>query len=350
MTFENPFYHIKENPVIIAGPCSAESKEQVLQTALEIKKDSRITVFRAGIWKPRTRPGNFEGVGKIGLSWLKEAKQITGLKLAVEVAKPHHVELALANDVDYLWIGARTVVNPFSVQEISEAVKGVKTTIFVKNPMTPDLGLWIGALERFNSVGIHNLAAVHRGFYQYKHDRYRNVPMWEIPIELKRNYPQLPIICDPSHIAGNRTLLLEISQKAMDLAMNGLMIETHINPDVALTDHFQQITPNTLSQLLDTLVYKRTDIQEKNNFLQLLRNEIDELDEQIIELLAKRMLKSNQIGQYKKENQITIFQLNRWKEVLNSRADIAEKKKLSKEFIATLFKLIHKESIRKQSE
>lgn len=349
MTLRNPFKNSSPQPIIIAGPCSAESRQQVLETARAISKDKRITIFRAGIWKPRTRPGNFEGIGAIGLSWLQEAKQETGLSLAVEVANPHHVELALKHDVDYLWIGARTVVNPFSVQEISEAVKGVKTSVFVKNPMTPDLGLWIGALERFNTVGIHELAAVHRGFYQYNHNMYRNVPMWEIPIELKRRYPDLPIICDPSHISGNRDLLLEVSQKALDLAMNGLMIETHINPDKALTDHFQQITPHTLSQLLDQLIYKRADVQEKNNFLQLLRDEIDELDEQIIELLSQRMIKSNEIGSYKKKNQMTILQLDRWEEILKSRGKIAENKKLSKQFITTIFKLIHKESIRNQT-
>ena len=287
--------------LIISGPCSAESEKQVLETAQELAKIDAVKLFRAGIWKPRTRPNTFEGHGEKALKWLQKARQETGLKVTIEVANPKHVELALKYNIDVLWIGARTVVNPFSVQEIANALKGVDIPVMVKNPLNPDLSLWIGALERINEVGIHNLAAIHRGFDFFKKSTFRNAPMWEIPIELKRLYPSLPIITDPSHISGKSSLLAEIAQKSFDLEMDGLMIETHCNPKEALTDAKQQITPSDLNDLLNNLVVReRSGDFAFETKLEEYRSEIDRLDAEMIDILARRLDIIDLIGKYKK--------------------------------------------------
>lgn len=338
-------------PMVIAGPCSAESEKQVMDAAQAVAAIPQVSVFRAGVWKPRTRPGDFEGVGEKGLQWLNQVKHATGLSVITEVAQPDHVEKALNYNIDMLWIGARTVVNPFSVQELADALKGVDIPVLVKNPVTPDLSLWIGALERINKAGIHQLAAVHRGFYLFERSPFRNAPMWEIPIELKRQYPELPLICDPSHISGNTEYIRDVSQKALDLAMDGLMIESHCNPADALTDIEQQITPETLKQLLESLnPRKETGNQDFQNKLQSLRSEIDKLDTEMLDILAKRMHLVNEIGEYKKDNNITIFQLKRWNEIVSHRLQFGKEKGLEKDFLHNLLKIIHTESIRLQNE
>lgn len=339
-------------PFIISGPCSAESREQVMQTAKQLAKSGIVSVFRAGLWKPRTRPDAFEGVGEKGLVWLQEVKKTTGLFTAVEVATPHHVEAAIIKDVDILWIGARTTVNPFSVQEIAEVVKGYDIPVLVKNPVNPDLKLWIGALERINKAGIKKMIAVHRGFTSYESSPYRNAPIWEIPIELMRLCPDLPVICDPSHITGNSMLLEGICQKALDLEMEGLMIETHINPRKALSDAEQQITPAELVQLVSKLVIRSqtTDNAEFRNKLQELRSEIDTLDAEMIHLLSKRMNIVEKIGEYKRENNITILQIQRWNNIVRDSIELGEKLGLSSEFLIRLLRVIHEESIIKQTQ
>ena len=338
------------HPIVISGPCSAETEEQVLATAIELSKIPNVRIFRAGIWKPRTRPENFQGVGNVGLKWLKKAKEQTGLLTAVEVANAAHVKSCLANSVDVLWIGARTVVNPFSVQEISEVLKGVDIPVMVKNPLNPDKHLWFGALERLNNAGITKLVAVHRGFDVFEKSPYRNLPMWEIPIELKRIYPDVPVICDPSHIAGKRELLFDISQRAMDLSMDGLMLESHIYPDEALTDAAQQITPKNLNELISKLVIRKSvgDIEFENN-LDELRQQIDKVDDELLEILAKRMKIVEQMGEYKKNHNITILQLDRWREIIKDRLDKANDLDLDSRFILKLLQLVHKESIQKQN-
>ncbi len=339
-------------PFIISGPCSAESREQVLQTAKQLAKSGIVNVFRAGIWKPRTRPDAFEGVGEIGLSWLQEVKKTTGLLTAVEVATPHHVEAAIIKGVDILWVGARTTVNPFSVQEIAEALKGYDIPILVKNPVNPDLKLWIGALERINKAGINKMIAIHRGFTSYDSSPYRNAPIWEIPIELMRLCPNLPVICDPSHITGNSMLLESVCQKALDLEMEGLMIETHINPKKALSDAEQQITPAELVQLVSKFVIRShtTDNDEFKNKLQELRSEIDTLDAELIHLLSKRMKIVEKIGEYKKENNITILQIQRWNDIVRESIYLGEQLGLSRAFMIKLLRVIHEESILKQTQ
>ncbi len=322
---------LEKLPLVIAGPCSAESEEQVMSTARELVKIPQVRVFRAGLWKPRTRPSSFEGVGRRGLQWLAKVKSETGLLTTVEVAKPKHVEEALKYGVDILWIGARTVVNPFSVQEISEVLQGVNIPVMVKNPLNPDINIWIGALERLNQAGIRKLIAVHRGFSFFTHTPYRNSPMWEIPIELKRLCPDLPVLVDPSHICGETSLLFPVAQKAFDLEMDGLMIETHIRPEEALTDKEQQITPEQLKELLSGLVIrKESGTIEFENKLEELRSEIDKLDEELIDILRRRMNIVEEIGKYKKENNITILQLKRWSRVIRSRVDTGVRLGLTK--------------------
>ena len=339
------------SPLVISGPCSAESEEQVINTAKEIKALGKVNVLRAGIWKPRTRPGSFEGVGEIGLEWLKSAKKETGMLISTEVANGKHVEKCLEAGVDILWIGARTTVNPFSIQEVADALKGVDIPVMVKNPINPDLELWIGGLERINQAGIKKLGAIHRGFSTLEKTPFRNLPRWELAIELKRRYPNLDIICDPSHISGNRELIPYVCQKAMDLDMSGLMIESHINPMVALSDAAQQVKPSSLDTILTNLNFRKSssDNLEFDNKLESLRKEIDELDQSILENLSSRMKLSNQIGEYKKKNGVTILQVDRWEEVLNKRISLGEAMKLDKSFIEDIIKLIHKESIRKQN-
>lgn len=339
-----------QQPLIISGPCSAESESQVLQTALELDSISKVTVYRAGIWKPRTRPNSFEGKGEEALQWLQQVKEQTRLKTAVEVAQPKHVELALKYGVDMLWLGARTVVNPFSVQEIADALKGVDIPVMVKNPLNPDISLWIGALERINQAGIKRLIAIHRGFDFFKKSPYRNAPMWEVPIELKRKIPELPIIVDPSHIAGNRDLLFDIAQKALDLDMNGLMIESHCDPDKALTDAAQQIKPKRLGEILERLQVRRQkgnyDFQHK---LEEYRSEIDKLDAELIEILAQRFKIVDEIGEYKLHHNIAIFQLKRWSNILNDRLENGHNQGISKSFLKQILQLVHKESILRQT-
>jgi len=341
----------KDFPLVIAGPCSAESEEQVLHTARQVAKIPEVKVFRAGLWKPRTRPGSFEGVGEKGLLWLEKVKAETGLEATVEVARPEHVELALKHNVNILWLGARTVVNPFVVQELAEAMKGVPVTVMVKNPIIPDLKLWIGALERVNSVGIRQLLAIHRGFHYFEKSPFRNAPMWEIPIELKRLAPQLPIIVDPSHICGRRDLLQEISQKAVDLEMDGLMLEVHENPEAALTDAAQQISPEALKLLLHKLILrKRTGNPDFENKLEALRTEIDKLDGELLQILAKRLEIIDEIGDYKRENNITILQMKRWAGIITDRLSIGTNLGLDEDFLKKILNLIHKESIQRQTK
>jgi chorismate mutase len=341
-----------KEPLVIAGPCSAETEEQLVATAHLLAKTGRVTALRAGIWKPRTRPGEFEGIGSIGLQWLNRAKQETGLPTAIEVATAKHVEEALKAGVDILWVGARSTVNPFTVQEIADALKGVDVPVMVKNPVNPDLSLWIGALERINNAGITKLAAIHRGFSSHEKTAFRNEPMWDLAISLKTHAPNLPIINDPSHICGNRELLGYIAQKALDLDMQGLMIESHIDPSVAWTDAKQQVTPSALVELIERLTLRKpevkgTDLKDK---LAELRNQIDKIDDIVFQKVAERMQIVEKIGNYKKENGITILQVNRWDEILNKRIAYAKALKVSPDFAEKLLELIHSESIRKQTE
>lgn len=342
---------MKKKPYIISGPCSAETEKQLLQTAKELVKHSSIDCLRAGIWKPRTRPNSFEGVGEIGLQWLKKAGQEIGLPVTTEVANAKHVELALKSDIDILWIGARTVANPFSVQEIANALKGVDIPVMIKNPVNPDLQLWIGAIERVSQAGVRDIKAIHRGFSSFEKSTYRNTPKWEIPIELMRNFPEIPIICDPSHIGGNRNMIEAISQKALDLEMDGLMIESHINPKEAWSDAEQQVTPKKLQEILSELVVRQPDIKntELKNKLTVLRNKIDNLDEEIINLLSIRMNVVEEIGSHKKDNDITILQAERWKKIVNDRKKIARSAGVSEELVQRILKIVHEESINLQT-
>ena len=339
-------------PLLIAGPCSAESEKQMLDTAKQIAAEFPNSIFRAGIWKPRTRPNTFEGIGNIGLKWLQTVKQETGLLTSTEVATAAHVELCLKHGVDILWIGARTTVNPFSVQEIADALRGNDIPVFVKNPIYPDLQLWAGALERVNNAGITKIAAIHRGFQSYDNGPFRNSPKWELAIELKASCPELPVICDPSHIGGTPELIPYLAQKAMDMDMDGLMIETHCNPATALSDAKQQVTPDELKQIINDLQI-RTSANENLEFqskLEELRCIIDKLDTDLMEVLAKRMAVSAQIGEYKRENNITILQVSHWKSLIESSIENGKQIGLPKEFIKGLFQLIHDESIRRQTE
>ena len=341
-----------QSPLVIAGPCSAESREQMLATANELKKVSDVKIFRAGIWKPRTRPNCFEGVGEEGLKWLKEVKEQTGLLTTTEVANANHVELALKHDVDILWIGARTTVSPFAVQEIADALKGVNIPVMVKNPVNQDLALWIGALERIAGSGINKLAAIHRGFSTGEKSKYRNLPLWKIPMELKRQFPDLPMICDPSHIAGDRNLIAEVCQKAMDVDMEGLMVETHINPEVALSDAAQQVTPEKLKTILSELSF-RTEYTLDRSFeqeLDHLRTLVDRTDREILEALASRTEIIKKIGLAKRENDILPLQLHRMDELMNKRVELGKQLGLVDKFIKDIYNTIHSESVRIQSE
>jgi chorismate mutase len=339
-------------PLIIAGPCSAETPEQLFETAKQLKELGKVDVLRAGIWKPRTRPNAFEGAGAEGLQWLSDVKKELGMMVGTEVANPEHIELALKHGVDVLWIGARTTVSPFAIQEMADALQGVNIPVLVKNPTHPELGLWIGAFERLHRAGITNLAAIHRGFSTIDKTKFRNVPTWSIPIELKRIAPQIPIICDPSHIGGKRDLIFDISQKAMDLGFDGLMIETHIDPDKAWSDADQQVTPSRLGEILRDLKIREESSANVsfNENLEDLRSKIDSLDRELLEVLTSRMAIVEKIGEYKKENNVTTLQVTRWDEIMKNLTSLAQKMNLSEAYISDLFKIIHEESIRKQTE
>jgi chorismate mutase len=333
---------------VISGPCSAETREQVLETARGLA-DIGIDYFRAGIWKPRTRPGEFEGIGNEGLSWLCEVRETYGLKIATEVAKAEHVELALKNKFDMIWVGARSTVNPFTVQEIAESLIGTEIKVMVKNPVNPDLKLWVGAIERIMKAGIKDVSAIHRGFSVYEKTLYRNDPNWQIPIDLRQELPAIPLICDPSHIGGRAHLLQALAQKAMDLNYDGLMIESHIDPIHAWTDAKQQITPSELKNLLCSLTIRnRSEIEEDAIFM--LRDQINQTDEALIQLLRNRMRISEKIGVFKRDHNHVILQTNQWEEALKRNVQRASKEGLSEEFVAKLFKLIHQDSIRIQAE
>ncbi|PZW41433.1 3-deoxy-D-arabinoheptulosonate-7-phosphate synthase [Mesonia algae] len=337
------------HPLVIAGPCSAETEEQVLKIAHQLK-NTDTSVLRAGIWKPRTRPGNFEGVGSLGLKWLQKAKEETGLMTTTEVANPIHVDLALKHDVDILWIGARTTVSPFMIQEIAEALKGTDKTVLVKNPVNPDLALWLGAVERFYKQGIENLGVIHRGFSTYDSSEYRNIPEWQIPIDLQNEFPDLPLILDPSHIAGRRDLIFELCQTALDLNYDGLMVETHYDPDNAWSDAKQQITPETLDKYtIDLKVKNKVSSNEDFNYqLKKLRTKIDKIDENLVDLLVKRMQVADDIGKVKKEHNVSILQPERWKQILERMISLSEGSGLQKDFILNVYKAIHQESIAHQ--
>lgn len=340
-----------EHPLVIAGPCSAETEEQVLKIAHELK-NSDVSIFRAGIWKPRTRPGGFEGVGAIGLNWLQKAKVETGLLMAVEVANAAHVKLALEHDIDVLWIGARTTVNPFAVQEIADALEGTDKIVLLKNPVNPDLSLWIGGLERLYNANIKKLGVIHRGFSTYEKTKYRNNPEWQIAIDMQNRFPDLPLICDPSHITGKRDMIQEVSQQALDLNYDGLIIETHIDPDNAWSDAAQQVTPTVLKQIFhDLRVRKETDEADDYTMrMNKLRTQIDEFDSKILEILGGRMKIADQIGALKKEKNVAILQNKRWQEILDKMIAEGSQKGLSEDFIVQLFKAIHQESIDHQEK
>lgn len=339
------------HPLVIAGPCSAETEEQVLKIARELK-NADVSMFRAGIWKPRTRPGGFEGVGEIGLKWLQKAKAETGLLMAVEVANAAHVKLALEHDIDVLWIGARTTVNPFAVQEIADALQNTDKLVLVKNPVNPDLALWIGGIERLYNAGISNLGAIHRGFSTYEKTNYRNIPEWQIAIELQSRFPDLPLICDPSHITGKREMIQEVSQQALNLNYDGLIIETHNDPDNAWSDAAQQVTPSALKKILENLKVKKMTIEEDDYTAEMarLRANIDIADSKLLEILGKRMQIAEQIGALKKEKNVAVLQNKRWNEILGKMTLEGEQKGLSEEFILKLFKAIHQESINHQQK
>ncbi len=341
-----------KKPIVISGPCSAETEDQLLKTAIELKKTNKVDVLRAGIWKPRTKPGNFEGVGTQGLKWLAQAKKETGLKTAVEVANTEHVYKALNHGVDILWLGARTTVNPFSVQEIADALDGVNTTVLIKNPINPDLSLWEGAIERILNSGIKNVGVIHRGFSKYGESNYRNPPSWQIPIELKRRYPQLTMISDPSHICGNTTGLLNVSQQALDLKFDGVMLESHINPEKAWSDAQQQITPTQLEELINQLVVRtpKQTVSKKTIELDMLRQKINLIDDEMLDALSQRMEISDKIGTVKKKEGMQILQTGRWDEILNRSIIEGKSKGLSKVFLINFLSAIHLESIDRQNK
>jgi len=340
-----------EHPLVIAGPCSAETEEQVLKIAHELK-DSDVSYFRAGIWKPRTRPGMFEGVGEIGLRWLKKVKEETGMKTCTEVANAAHVKLAIENDVDLLWIGARSTVSPFIMQEIADALAGTDKIVLVKNPVNPDLALWLGGIERLYTAGIKNLGAIHRGFSTYEKTKYRNTPEWQLAIEFQNKFPDLPLINDPSHITGKRDMIFEVSQTALDLNFDGLMIETHFDPEKAWSDAAQQVTPDSLKKIMEDLkVRKQTNTEEEyQKSLNNLRAQITVADNQLVALLGKRMKVADQIGGLKKEKNVAVLQSKRWNEILGNMILEGETKGLSEEFVLKMFKAIHQESINHQEK
>jgi chorismate mutase len=341
-----------KRPLIISGPCSAETEDQVVETATRLAKTGKVDVLRAGIWKPRTKPGMFEGIGVKGLPWLAHAKKISGLPVAVEVATAKHVENALQFDVDILWIGARTTVNPFSVQEVCDALRGVDIPVLIKNPINPDLELWCGGIERLQKVGMKNVGMIHRGFSNYGNTEFRNAPMWHLPIEMKRRFPDMLLVCDPSHICGNRTGLQSVAQKSIDLDFGGLMIETHLDPDNAWSDAKQQITPEILSTILDNLIWRieNTDQKEFLTALATLREQINQIDDELMALIGQRMKIADKIGAYKKENNITILQTHRWNEILAKAFKKGEKLGLSNDFITKYFDAVHMESISHQNK
>ena len=336
-----------KRPVVIAGPCSAETEEQVMSTARNLSRHG-IKIFRAGIWKPRTKPGGFEGIGAEGLPWLKRVKKELGMYVATEIATSKHIREALANDVDILWIGARTSANPFAMQEIADALEGTDIPVMIKNPVNPDLELWIGAIERIYNAGVRRIAAIHRGFSVYDKNIYRNLPQWHIPIELKRRLPNLPIFCDPSHIGGKRELVGPLCQQAMDLNFDGLMVESHCNPEKAWSDASQQVTPDVLDFILDTLIIRG--MKQSTESLEQLRKQIDTCDNDLLELLAKRMRISEEIGQYKKEHNMPILQSARYEEILSKRIFQAKSMGMSEDFMKTVLVAIHEESVRHQME
>lgn len=340
-----------DHPLVIAGPCSAETEEQVLKIAHELK-DTDVNYYRAGIWKPRTRPGNFEGVGALGLKWLQKVREETGLKTATEVANRAHVELALEYDVDLLWVGARSTVSPFIMQELADALEGTDKIVLVKNPVNPDLALWLGGIERLYTAGVKKLGAIHRGFSTYEKTKYRNIPEWQMAIEFQNKFPDLPLINDPSHITGRRDMIFDVSQTALDLNFDGLMIETHHDPDNAWSDAAQQVTPQKLVQIMkDLKIRKETDVEaEYNSKLSNLRAQIDVIDNQLIETLGKRMKISDSIGELKKEKNVAVLQSNRWNQILGAMILEGESKGLSEEFILRMFKAIHQESINHQEK
>src|SRR5262250_1069506 len=341
-----------KRPLIISGPCSAETEEQVIETAVRLHKTGKIDMLRAGIWKPRTRPGSFEGIGTKGLPWMQKAKQLTGIPVAIEVATAKQVEDALHFDIDVLWIGARTTVNPFSVQEVADALRGADVPVLIKNPINPDLELWTGAVERVAKAGVKQIGLVHRGFSSYGNTEYRNAPMWHLAIEMKLRYPDFLFINDPSHICGRRDILLDVAQKAIDLDFDGLMIESHIDPDNAWSDAKQQVTPERLSEMLGTIKWRKEDInsEEYHAALEKLRQQINHLDDELMQILSQRMKISEKIGEYKKNNSITILQTNRWNEILQRAFQKGETLGLSKEFITKYFDAMHMESINHQNK
>ena len=340
-----------DHPLVIAGPCSAETESQVLQIAHDLK-NSDVSIFRAGIWKPRTRPGNFEGVGSIGLKWLQKVKKETGLLITTEVANANHVKIALDHDVDVLWIGARSTVSPFIVQEIADALQNTDKIVLLKNPVNPDLSLWYGGIERLYSANIKKLGVIHRGFSTYSKTKFRNNPEWQIPIELQNKFPDLPLICDPSHICGRRDTIEETSQKALDLNFDGLMIETHNDPDNAWSDASQQITPKTLIKLMKDLVIRKESVHERSFIKELenLRVKIDDADSQILDILGNRMKVSDEIGKIKKKQNVAILQSERWKNILKKMISDGKQRGLSEDFILKIFKAIHQESINHQEK
>ncbi len=340
------------NPLLIAGPCSLESEEQALATARLLARDHRVFVYRGGVWKPRTRPGSFEGVGSIGLEWLRKVKEETGLPVGTEVANAAHTEEALKHGIDVLWIGARSTASPFVVQEIADVVKGTDAVIMVKNPVNPDLQLWMGAIERVYRAGIRNIVAIHRGFTPFGETKYRNYPNWQTVIELRRLMPEVPVICDPSHIAGKREYLFEIAQKAFDMGLEGLMLESHIDPSCALSDKEQQLTPADLGKLLDRLVIRHQSANNPlfANQLEILRNRIDALDNELLEVLSSRMDIVREIGKYKRENNVTALQINRWSQLMDDRTKLGKKLNLNEAFTKVLFQMIHEDSVRIQTE
>jgi chorismate mutase len=341
-----------KRPLIISGPCSAETEDQVVETVQRLAATAKVDMIRAGIWKPRTRPGSFEGIGVKGLPWLLRAKNLTGLPTTVEVATGKQVEDALNFDVDVLWIGARTTVNPFSVQEVADSLRGVDVPVLIKNPINPDLELWTGAVERVAKSGVKQIGLIHRGFSSYGNTEYRNAPMWHLAIEMKLRYPDLLFINDPSHICGRRDILLDVAQKAIDLDYDGLMIESHIDPDHAWSDAKQQVTPERLAELIDSIVWRKEDVnsEEYHAALEKLRQQINHLDDELMQILSQRMRIAEKIGEYKKNNNITILQTNRWNEILHRAVQKGETLGLSKEFITKYFDAMHMESISHQNK
>lgn len=337
----------KERPFVIAGPCSAETEEQVMTTAKQLASKG-CHIFRAGVWKPRTKPGGFEGNGEAALPWMKRVKEETGMLITTEVATPEHVKQALKYDIDILWVGARTTANPFAMQALADSLKGIDIPVIVKNPVNPDLELWIGAMERINQAGIKRIAAIHRGFSSYDKKIYRNLPMWQIPIELRRRIPDLPIICDPSHIGGRRELIAPLCQQAMDLGFDGLIVESHCDPDKAWSDAKQQVTPEVLDYILSLLVIRNETVTTEG--IHELRKQIDELDNSIMELLSKRMRVCREIGQYKKEHNMTVLQTSRYNEILDKRGAQGSLCGMDTTFVKEVFEAIHEESVRQQME